>query len=104
MVTRHGFSCIQPTAVSLSSFLVQEPALQLLLLNTRHLYSSQACPQRSFLLDGTRVSMLVEMSDIELQSVLLPSRIPLLTPICTLLVVLYSRWNFIALQNSIHYS
>jgi hypothetical protein len=49
MVTRHGFSCIQPSATSLSSvFFVQEPALQLLPLNTRHLYSSQAgLPRRS---------------------------------------------------------
>jgi hypothetical protein len=36
MVTRHGFSCIQPSATSLSSVLfVQKPALQLLPLNTR---------------------------------------------------------------------
>jgi hypothetical protein len=46
MVTRYGFSCIQPSAISLSLVLVQEPALQLLPLNTRHLYSSQACLQR----------------------------------------------------------
>jgi hypothetical protein len=46
MVTRHGFSCIQPSATSLSLVLDQEPAVQLLALNTRHLYSSQACLQR----------------------------------------------------------
>jgi hypothetical protein len=46
MVTRHGFSCIQPPATSLSLVLVQEPALQLLPPNTRHLYSSQAGLQR----------------------------------------------------------
>jgi hypothetical protein len=46
MVTRHGSSCIQPSATSLSLVLVQEPPLQLLPLNTRHLYSSQACLQR----------------------------------------------------------
>jgi hypothetical protein len=46
MVTRHGFSCIQLSATSLSSVLVQEPALQLLPPNTRHLYSSQAGLQR----------------------------------------------------------
>jgi hypothetical protein len=46
-VTRHGFSCIQPSATSLSLVLfVQEPVLQLMPLNTRHLYSSQACLQR----------------------------------------------------------
>jgi hypothetical protein len=47
MVTRHGFSYIQPSATSLSLVLfVQEPALQLLPLDTRHLYSSQAGLQR----------------------------------------------------------
>jgi hypothetical protein len=48
MVTRHDFSCIQPPATSLSSVLVQEPALTLLPLYTRHLriYSSQAILQR----------------------------------------------------------
>jgi hypothetical protein len=46
MVTCHGFSCIQPSATSLSLVLVQKPALTLLSLNTRHLYSSQACLQR----------------------------------------------------------
>jgi hypothetical protein len=45
MVTRHGISCIQPSATSLSLVLVQEPALKLLPFNTRHLYSSQACLQ-----------------------------------------------------------
>jgi hypothetical protein len=43
MVTCHGISCIQPSATSLSSVLfVKEPALKLLPLDTRHLYSSQA--------------------------------------------------------------
>jgi hypothetical protein len=43
MVTRHGFSCIQPSATSLSLVLfVQEPPLKLLPLDTRHLYSSEA--------------------------------------------------------------
>jgi hypothetical protein len=46
MVTRHGFSCIQLSATSLSLVLVQEPALTLLLLDTWHLYSSQAGLQR----------------------------------------------------------
>jgi hypothetical protein len=46
-VTRHGFSCTQPSATSLSSVLfVQEPALKLLPPDTRHLYSSQAGLQR----------------------------------------------------------
>jgi hypothetical protein len=36
MVTRRGFSCIQPSATSLPLVLVQEPALTLLPLNTRH--------------------------------------------------------------------
>jgi hypothetical protein len=40
MVTRHGFSCIQPSVTSLSSALfVQEPALQLLLLDTHGTYT-----------------------------------------------------------------
>jgi hypothetical protein len=49
MVTRHGISCIQPSATSLSSVLfVQEPSVKLLQLDTRHLYSSQAgLPRRS---------------------------------------------------------
>jgi hypothetical protein len=49
MVTRHGFSCIQPSATSLSWVLfVQEPSLKLFPLDTRHLYSSQAgLPRRS---------------------------------------------------------
>jgi hypothetical protein len=49
MVTRHGISCIQPSATSLSSILfVQEPSLKLLPLDTRHLYSSHAgLPRRS---------------------------------------------------------
>jgi hypothetical protein len=49
MVTRHGISCIQPSATSLSSvLLVQEPSLKLLPFDTRHLYSSQAgLPRRS---------------------------------------------------------
>jgi hypothetical protein len=46
MITRHGFSYIQPSATSLSLVLVQEPALKLLPPNTRHLYSSQAGLQR----------------------------------------------------------
>jgi hypothetical protein len=47
MVTRHGLSCIQPSATSLSFVLfVQEPALKLLPLDKRHLYSSQAGLQR----------------------------------------------------------
>jgi hypothetical protein len=46
MVTRHGFSCIQPPATSLSLVPVQEPALTLLPPDTRHLYSSQASLQR----------------------------------------------------------
>jgi hypothetical protein len=46
MVTRHGFSCIQPSATSLSLILVQEPALMPLPVNARHLYSSQAGFQR----------------------------------------------------------
>jgi hypothetical protein len=46
MVTCHGFSCIQPSTTSLSLVLVQEPALTLLPLNTRHLYSSEAGLQR----------------------------------------------------------
>jgi hypothetical protein len=42
MVTRHGFSCIQPSATSLSSVLfVQEPALQLLLYIYIHIYSAR---------------------------------------------------------------
>jgi hypothetical protein len=36
-------------------------------------------------LAGTRVSKLVEMSDNELQCFLLPSRIPLLTPVVRVL-------------------
>jgi hypothetical protein len=45
--SRHGFSCFQPSATSLSLVLfVQEPSLKLLPLDTRHLYSSQACFQR----------------------------------------------------------
>jgi hypothetical protein len=48
MVTHHGFSCIQPSATSLSLVLVQEPALTPLPLDTRHLYSSQAGLQRRF--------------------------------------------------------
>jgi hypothetical protein len=47
MVTRHGLSCIQPSATSLSSvLLVQEPALKLLPPDTGQLYSSQAGLQR----------------------------------------------------------
>jgi hypothetical protein len=46
MVTRHGLSCIQPSATSLSSVLVQQPVLKLRPPHTRHLYSSQACLQR----------------------------------------------------------
>jgi hypothetical protein len=47
MVTRHGFSCMQPSATSLSWVLfVQEPTLQLLLRDMRHLHSSQAGLQR----------------------------------------------------------
>jgi hypothetical protein len=45
MVTGHGLSCIQPSATSLSSVLVQEPAVKLLPPDTRRLYSSQACLQ-----------------------------------------------------------
>jgi hypothetical protein len=48
IVTRHGFSRIQPSASSLSLVLVQEPALKLLPLDSRHLYSSQAGLQRRF--------------------------------------------------------
>jgi hypothetical protein len=40
MVTRHGFSCIQPSVTSPSLVLfVQEPALQLLLLDTHGTYT-----------------------------------------------------------------
>jgi hypothetical protein len=46
MVTRHGFSCIQHSATSLSVLFVHEPALTLFPLDTRHLYSSQAGLQR----------------------------------------------------------
>jgi hypothetical protein len=63
VVTRHGFSCIQPSATSLSLVLVQEPALKLLPLDTRHLYSSQAGLPRRSSWPAHVVSKLVEMSD-----------------------------------------
>jgi hypothetical protein len=100
MVTRHGFS------VSDQSVLGPGPGTCSHAPPASHtaLILLSSWTSTSLLLAGTRVPKLVEMSDNELQCFLLPSRIPLLTPICNVLGVLYSRRNFIALQKSIHYS
>jgi hypothetical protein len=65
MITRHGLSYIQPSAISLSVVLfVQEPALQLLLLYTHGLILLPSLSSTLLLLAGTHVvSKLVEMSD-----------------------------------------
>jgi hypothetical protein len=65
--------------INMSLVLVQAPALTLPPLDTRHLYSS--LQRRSSW--PAHVSKLVKISDNELRCFLLPSRIPLLTPIVT---------------------